>query len=94
MRVLNRPGIGEVVGSVVCLLAVLATLVVVDGRVHERFDALITQASSDGLTTWGERASALCGAVVQAARDRSIEHAPMLVFAVVGAALLVFMLRT
>ncbi len=94
VRVLSRPGIGEVVGSAVCLVAVLATLVAIDGRVHERFDALVTRASSDGLSTWGERAAALGGAVVQAARDRSIDQAPLLVFAVVGAALLIFMLRT
>jgi hypothetical protein len=94
VRVLNKPGIGEVVGSAVCLVVVLATLVAVDGRVHERFDALVTRASSDGLNTWGERVAALGGAVAQAARDRSIDQAPLLVFAVVGAALLIFMLRT
>ncbi len=94
VRVLSRPGIGEVVGSAVCLVAVLATLVAIDGRVHERFDALVTRASSDGLSTWGERAAALGGAVVQVARDRSIDQAPLLVFAAVGAALLIFMLRT
>ena len=94
VRVLNRPGIGEVVASVVCLAAVLVTLVAVDGSVRERFSALVTQASSEGLTTWEQRADAFGNAVVQAARDRSLDQAPLLVFTVVAAALLIFMLRT
>ncbi len=80
--------------SVLCLMAVLATLVAVDSRVHDRFSALVSQASSDGVTTWGERAGAFSDAVMQAARDRSIDQAPLLVFTVVAGALLFFMLRT
>ena len=79
--------------SGVSLVAVLATLVFVDPRVHDRFSALMTQASSDGLATWGERVSALGAAIAQVARDRSLDQAPLLVFSVVAAALLIFMLR-
>ncbi len=94
MRLVKRPGIGEAVASAVCVLIVLATLVGVDGRVRDRFDALVTHASTEGLTSWGDRAASFGGAVMQAARDRSIDQAPLLVFTVVGAALLFFMLRT
>lgn len=94
MRVLNRPGIGEAAASVFCLVAVLATLVAVDGRVRDRFSALVTQASAEGLTSWEQRAEAFGNAVVQAARDRSLDQAPLLVFTVIAAALLIFMLRT
>ncbi len=94
MRVLNRPGLGEAVASVICLVVVLATLVAVDGRVRDRFSALVTQASSEGITSWEQRAGAFGNAVVQAARDRSLDQAPLLVFTVVAAALLIFMLRT
>jgi hypothetical protein len=94
VRVLNRPGIGEAAASVICLVAVLATLVAVDGRVRERFSALVTQASSEGFASWEERAGAFGNAVVQAARDRSLDQAPLLVFTVVAAALLIFMLST
>ncbi len=94
MRLFRRPGIGEAVASGICVVAVLATLVGIDSRVHDRFAALIDQASSDGLATWGQRVAALGDAVVQAARDHSIDQAPLLVFTVVAAALLIFMLRT
>ena len=80
--------------SAICLVAVLVTLVGVDPRVQDRFSALVTQASSDRLSTWGDRADALGGAIMQAARDQSIDQAPLLVFSVVAAALLIFMLRT
>ncbi len=90
----KRPGIGEAMASVLCLLAVLATLVAVDVRVHDRFAALVGQASSEGVSTWGERARAFGDAVLQAARDRSIDQAPLLVFSVIGGALVIFMLRT
>jgi hypothetical protein len=90
----NRPGLGEALASAICLVAVLGALVMIDGRVHDRFDALVARASTDGLATWGDRATALGTAVVQAARDRTIDQAPMLVFTAVGAALLFFMLRT
>lgn len=80
--------------SAICLAAVLMTLVSVDGRVRDRFSAFVAQASSDRMTTWEERAGSLGDAIVQAARDRSIDQAPLLVFTVVAAALLIFMLRT
>jgi hypothetical protein len=89
-----KPGIGEALASLVCLGLVLATLVAVDVRVRDRFHALVNQASSEGVNTWSERAGALGGAIVQAARDRSIDQAPLLVFTVVGGALLFFMIRT
>ena len=94
MRALNRPGIGEALASVLCLVAVLVTLVAVDVRVRDRFSALVAQTSSEGLASWEARAGALGSAVVQAARDRSLDQAPLLVFTVVAAALLIFMLRT
>ncbi len=94
MWVLKRRGIGEAMASALCVLTVLVVLVGVDARVHDRFTALVSETSSDGLTTWGQRAGAFSDAVIQAARDHSIDQAPLLVFTVVAAALLIFMLRT
>ena len=94
MSLLKRPGIGEAMASVICLIAVLVTLVAVDGRVRDRFTALVNQASSAPLVSFEDRASAFTDAVAQAARDHSIDQAPLLVFTVVAAALLIFMLRT
>jgi hypothetical protein len=46
------------------------------------------------ITPLGDRVSDLGGALWMAAKDQSIENAPLLVFAVVGAVLFLFMLRT
>ncbi len=94
MRAFTRPGIGEAIASAVCLCAIVGSLVAVDPRVHDRVEAFVVQASSQGAGSWGERGQALVSAVVQAARDRTLDQAPLLVFAAVGAALLIFMLRT
>jgi hypothetical protein len=94
MRILTRPGIGETLASIACLVAVLTLLVAVDVRVREHFSLLFSQVTSEGVGTWGERFVAFGGAVFDAARERSVEEAPLLVFAGIGIVLLLFMLRT
>ena len=68
-------------------LVVLA-LMWADDRVR---DVLTSQAGS--ASTWGSRASDIGTVMLSAARHQSIENAPMVVFAVVGAVLVLFMLR-
>ena len=94
MGVRARRSIGELAGSVVCFLAVMTALVAVDVRVRERVVLLFSQATGDSVASWGDRVAGLVGAIVQAARDQSIDNAPMLIFAVVAAVLVVFMLRS
>jgi hypothetical protein len=85
---------GEMVGSVLCFCAVLTALVAVDPRVRERVVLLFNEASTEGLTSWGYRVNRLADAIVQAVRDQSIDNAPLLLFSVVAAVLVVLMLRT
>lgn len=94
MGVRARRAIGEVAGSILCFLAVLTALVAVDVRVRERVGLLFDQARGGGVAPWGDRINSLVDAIVQAARDQSIDNAPMLIFAIVAAVLVVFMLRT
>jgi len=71
---------------------ILAALVSVDDRVQERFSELFR--GGDGrLSPWGDRITDLGGALATALRHQSIENAPLLVFAAVGAVLFVFMVR-
>jgi hypothetical protein len=93
-RGFSRPGLGELVGSMICLLVVFTTLLAVDQRVRDRVELLVNRASAAPVATFSDRAGALRDALVQAARDRTIDQAPLLVFSAVGAALLIFMLRT
>ena len=77
--------------SVVVFLAVLLMLVSVDDRVRDRFEDLAS--GHDGMSL-ASRSGELGGALVSAAKHQSIENAPLVVFAVVGAVLVVFMVKT
>lgn len=85
-------GIQQVFASTAVFGLIVLTLVSVDARVRERVTELA--AGGDGLGSWGERAAFLGDAVWTAARHQSIENAPLVVFATVGALLFLFMVRT
>jgi hypothetical protein len=85
-------GLRQTVLSSMVFCAVLLALVSVDARVRERMSELV--AGGDGITPWGDRLGDLGEALVTAVRHQSIENAPLLVFATVGAVLFVFMVRT
>ena len=76
-------------GMVFC--GVLLALVSIDGRVRERLSDVVS--GGDTVTPWGDRLSDLGEALSTAVRYQSIENAPLLLFAAVGAVLFVFMLK-
>lgn len=94
MAITARRGVGEAVGSAFCFLAVIAALVAIDERVRDRMSLLFAEAATDRVGSWGHRASSLADVIVQAARDQSIAHAPLVIFAMVAVVLVIFMLRT
>jgi hypothetical protein len=77
--------------SLTGLVIVLAGLTFVDPRVRDQFRAVLS--GQDG-GTLGARVSELADALMTALRYQSIENAPLLVFAAVGAILFLFMVRT
>lgn len=85
-------GLRQAIVSAAVFGVVLLGVVSVDDRVRERFGDLIS--GGDGISTWGNRAADLGGALVSAVRHQSIENAPLVMFATVGAVLVLFMLRT
>jgi len=85
-------GIRQTLASTAVFGVILLTLISVDERVRERFHELF--ASGDTVGTWSDRVSFLGDAVFTAARHQSIENAPLVVFATVGAVLVLFMVRT
>ena len=76
-------------GTVFCGL--LLALVSVDARVRERMSELVS--GGDGLGGWSARLNELGEALSTAVRHQSIENAPLLIFATVGAVLFLFMVR-
>ena len=86
-------GIKQAFVSTAIFAIVLGVLVSIDDRVRERFSAIV-MGGGDGLTPLGDRVGDLGDALMSAVRHQSIENAPLLVFAAVGAVLVVFMVKT
>jgi hypothetical protein len=71
---------------------ILLVLVSIDARVRLRVGELV--AGGDNLAPWADRAGELGSALADAIRNQSIENAPLLIFALVGAVLFASMVRT
>lgn len=83
-------GIKQTLASAAVFGIVLLMLVSVDPRVRERFANL---ASGNGVSSLTQRAEDLGATLFAAARHQSIENAPLVIFAAVGAILVLFMLK-
>ncbi|MBI4485809.1 MAG: hypothetical protein HY655_07340 [Acidobacteria bacterium] len=84
---------GDLLVSAGVLAAVIGVLVSVDTRVREQVHEVVSAASpSVGGATIQLREIAF--AVVEAARTQSIEHAPLVIFAVVATVLLLALARS
>lgn len=87
-------GVRESATSALSFSIVLAALVSIDPRVRERFWSLFENPTEGALLPLGDRLGDLGSVLLSAARDQSIENAPLLIFSVVGVMLVAFMLRT
>ena len=88
-----RRVLGDALISAGAMLILLLVLVSVDDRVRERVSALATPSRSE-LVSAGTMVGEVSAVVVRAARDQSVEHAPMMIFAVAATVLVLCMLRT
>jgi hypothetical protein len=77
------------------LCALLVGLAAIDVRVRDQIARAFTgRAPTEELTTVGSQLNGIVHIAAQAVRDQSIEHAPMVIFALVGALLLLLLTRT
>jgi hypothetical protein len=83
-------GLKQSIVSVAVFGLVLMLLVSVDPRVREKAGELV---SGNGVSTLSHRATDLGGTLVSAARHQSIENSPLVIFAAVGAILVLFMIK-
>ena len=84
-------GLRQAVLSSLVFCGILLALVSVDARVRERMTDVVS--GGDGVSSWGSRVSELADALATAIRYQSIENAPLMVFATVGAVLFLFMVK-
>jgi hypothetical protein len=84
----------EVLMSLGTVALLLIALVALDERVRERASGLFNGGASVELTTAGNHVRSFTHVIASAARTQSLAHAPLLVFGLVSAVLVVIMLRT
>jgi hypothetical protein len=89
-----RRVIGDALVSVGTLGLLLLGLMSVDARVRERVAQIVTSPGSADLTGVGLQVREVASVVLTAARDQSIEHAPLMIFTVAAVVLVLFMVRT
>jgi hypothetical protein len=88
-------GISDTMISIGALGALLMTLVAVDDRVREQVSIRFSGGSASAqLGAAGAHVRDLGAVVMDAVRDQSIEHAPLLIFVLAATVLVMFMLRT
>jgi hypothetical protein len=80
--------------SMAGFMAVLVTLIVFDERVARQLTIMFRRTPDRELLVMRDWLGSLGAAVAVAARDQSIEHAPMLVFTMFAILLVIFMVRT
>lgn len=90
-----RRAISDTLISMGALAAVLLALVAVDDRVREQLSLRFSGSSaSSELMQVSYGARNLVAVVVQAAKDQSLDHAPLMIFVLAASVLVLFMLRT
>lgn len=87
-----RQGLKQSIISAAIFTAVLIGIVSVDDTVRERFTELAYGSAT--ASSLSARSMGLVDALGGAVRHQSIENAPLLLFATVGAVLFVFMVKT
>lgn len=85
---------GDLLVSAGVLAAVLGVLVSIDVRVREQLQAAMSAASPAGVGDAGARLRDVTLTLVEAAWTQSIDHAPLMIFAVVATVLLLALARS
>ncbi len=90
-----RRAADETLMSALALGILVSALVVFDPHVRDQVGTIMSRSGATSTTTaLTTTVSDVASAVFQSARDQSLSHAPLLVFGVVAAVLVTFMLRT
>lgn len=89
-----RRAFSDALISAAALVVLLIGLMVIDDTVRERLVSVVQNGDvSSNVGSMASTAGDLAGAVLMAARDQSLDHAPLAVFVVAATALTLAMLR-
>ena len=95
MSLVRKRAIGDAVISVGALCALIAMLAAFDARVREQISMRVGAGQPAAQVANAEATVRnLASVVFVAAREQSIEHAPLVIFVLAATVLFLFMLRT
>ena len=90
-----RRAFGDALISAGALTCLLLAFIVSSDRVREQVSLRFSGAhGSSELMNAGTQVRDLASVIFEAARDQSLEHAPLVIFVVAASVLVLFMLRT
>jgi hypothetical protein len=89
-----RRAFREALMSAGTMVILLLVLVAADDRVRDQFSRHVVARPSVELASAGRQLREVTTVIAQAARDQSLGHAPLLIFTLAAAVLVLFMLRT
>ena len=90
-----RRVIGDAVLTAGGAMALVLALVMFDDRVRDQITAVFdARHPTDAIAGLSGRATEVVAIVAQAMRSQSLEHAPLVIFALAATVLVLFMLRT
>jgi hypothetical protein len=89
----RRHVVGDTLISASTLTALLLALVAIDDRVREQIALRVSAGPGAQIADVGARVRDVAAIVAVAARDQSIEHAPLVMFVLAATVLVLFMLR-
>ena len=92
---MQRQGVFNGLSAAGGFLMLIGGLAVIDVRVRDQLARVLTgRAPTGDFASLGERVQELLLIVMQSVRDQSIEHAPLVIFALAALVLVLFMVRT
>ena len=94
MSLVRKRAMGDALMSMSGLVVLVATLAAMDERMRHEVMLRINGDPAAQLSSAGATVRSLTAVIIEAVRDQSIEHAPLVIFVVIGVVLLGFMLRT
>lgn len=90
-----RRAFGDAVISMAALLLLLLMLVSVDDRVRDQVSGLVHGTpSSSQIAGVGRQLRDVADVALEAIRDQSVDHAPLMIFTLAATVLVLFMVRT
>ena len=90
-----RRVIGDAMMTAGGALTLVLALVLLDDRVRDQLSAIVDpRHPGEALAGVGHRVNQIAAIVAVAARNQSIDHAPLVIFALAATVLVIFMLRT